>query len=220
MTDEDTAGGGCAPYPGARLESKSALRRRVAAVRDAIPAGERAAKSEAIARRLSGWQQFARARTILAFLSTRSEVLTEPIVAAALAAGKVVGAPRTLLEEKRLDFRQASDLKADLVPGPLGIMEPGPQAPLLEPTAADVILVPGLAFDTRGYRLGYGGGFYDRLLGDERVRAAAVGIAFEEQIVECVPHGEHDRPVGWVVTERRIINCAGEGTANETLEPR
>jgi 5-formyltetrahydrofolate cyclo-ligase len=190
------------------LESKSALRRRMAAIRDAIPAEERTAKSEAIARRLSEWGGFAAAKTVLAFISTRSEVLTQPMVAAALAAGKVVGAPRTLLEQKRLEFRRIRGLAQELVPGPFGILEPKTEAPLLDPAAADLILVPGLAFDKQGYRLGYGGGFYDRLLANPEVRAATVGIAFEGQIVERMPHEESDRPVGWLATEQRIINCA------------
>jgi len=190
------------------LESKSALRKRMAAIRDAIPADKRMAKSEAIARRLSEWGEFAGARTVLAFISTRSEALTEPIVAAALAAGKVVGAPRTLLAQKRLDFRQIRGLAQELAPGPFGILEPNAQAPRLEPAAASLILVPGLAFDEQGYRLGYGGGFYDRLLANPEVHATVVGIAFEEQIIERLPHGESDRPVDWLATERRIINCA------------
>jgi 5-formyltetrahydrofolate cyclo-ligase len=191
------------------LESKSALRKHMAAIRDAIPDEERAAKSAAIARRLAEWRRFAQAQAVLAFLSTRSEVLTEGIIGVALALGKMVGVPRTLLEEKRLDFRQVASGGQRLVPGPFGIMEPAPDAPPLAPADADLILVPGLAFDAQGYRLGYGGGFYDRLLGDPGVGAAAVGIAFEEQIVERVPRGEGDRPVGWVVTDKRIVRCGG-----------
>jgi len=193
---------------GARLQSKSALRKRMAAIRDAIPAEERKAKSEAIAGRVSHWDEFAKAEAILAFVSTRSEVATEAIIAAAVAAGKVVGAPRTLLKEKRLEFRRVQGVPGELVPGPFGILEPRSDAAEIEPGAADVILVPGLAFDPQGYRVGYGGGFYDRLLAHRALRATAVGIAFEEQMVERAPHGESDRPVGWVITERRVIACA------------
>lgn len=181
----------------------------MAAIRSAIPAEARRAKSEAIARQLSGWDVFGRARTVLVFLSTRSEVLTGPVVAAALAAGKIVGAPRTLLAEKRLDFRQVSGREDELRPGPFGISEPQPDLAVVEPRVADVILVPGLAFDEQGYRLGYGGGFYDRLLADPAVNGVAVGLAFEEQLVERVARGERDLPVDWVATERRMIDCVG-----------
>ncbi|UCH33258.1 MAG: 5-formyltetrahydrofolate cyclo-ligase [Armatimonadota bacterium] len=189
------------------MESKSALRKRIAAVRDAIPQPERIAKSADIARRLTEWERFEQARTILAFLSTRSEVLTEPFIARALTSGKTVGAPRTLLGEKRLDFRRLRGSGDDLVAGPFEILEPNADAPPLDPARADIILVPGLAFDEQGYRLGYGGGFYDRLLAGLAVRAAAVGVAFEAQMIERVPREDRDLPVGWVVTEKRIITC-------------
>ena len=189
------------------MESKSALRRRMAEIRDAIPEQERAAKSAAIARRLAEWRRYAQANTILAFLSTRSEVMTEAIIGFALALGKTVAVPRTLLTERRLDFRQLSAHDPRVMPGPFGIMEPAPDAPPLDPAEADIILVPGLAFDQQGYRLGYGGGFYDRLLSDPAVHAASVGVAFHEQLVGRVPRGEGDRPVGWIVTDERIIEC-------------
>jgi 5-formyltetrahydrofolate cyclo-ligase len=194
---------------GARLDSKSALRVRMAAIRDGIPADQRQAKSEAIAQRLISWEVFAGARTVFAFVSIRSEVRTRPIIAAALAQGTVVGVPRTLLAQKRLEFRRVRDLTADLVPGPFGLAEPGPDAPLVEASAADLILVPGLAFDERGYRVGYGGGFYDRLLA-VATGAVAAGLAFEEQLIERVPDWERDRPVGWVVTDKRLIACAAD----------
>ena len=190
------------------MQDKSALRKRMAAIRDAISPEARRAKSEAIARQLSGWDAFRQARTILVFLSTRSEALTEPVVAAALAAGKTVGAPRTILSEKRLDFRRVRGGEGELAPGPFGISEPHPDLPAVEPPDADVILVPGLAFDEQGYRLGYGGGFYDRLLADPVVNGVTVGLAFEEQVIERVARGERDLPVDWVATERRMIDCA------------
>jgi len=184
----------------------------MAAIRDAIPVEARQEKSAAIARRIIGWRRFADAGTILAFLSSRSEVLTEPIIAAALAGGKVVAAPRTLLAEKRLEFRRVRAIPGEVEPGAFGILEPKVEAPLVEPAAADLVLVPGLAFDEQGYRLGYGGGFYDRLLAHPAVHAAAAGLAFEEQLIAGSPRGESDVPVGWVVTERRIIAC-GDGGA-------
>lgn len=191
------------------MDDKAALRARMAAIRDGIAADERAAKSAAIARRLVEWPQFAGARTVLAFLSTRSEVLTAPIIVAALQQGKLVGAPRTRVGDRRLDFRQLRDPAGDLTPGPFGILEPGPAAPPVDPARADVILVPGLGFDQRGYRVGYGGGFYDRLL--QLTTGATVGIAFDEQVLETLPYAGHDRPVQWIVTDQRLIRCEGGG---------
>lgn len=192
---------------GARLESKADLRLRMAALRDAISPRERLTRSAAIARRLHRWERFERAQVILVFMSFGSEVMTEPIIGLALVEGKVIGAPRTLLRQKRLEFRQVGALGMRFARGPFGIREPSAQAPLIEVAQADLILVPGLAFDRDGYRLGYGGGFYDRVLAEPGLRAATVGLAFEEQIVRRVPHGEGDQAVGWIVTDQRIITC-------------
>jgi 5-formyltetrahydrofolate cyclo-ligase len=191
--------------------NKSALRRRMAAIRDAIPADERLLKSTAIAQRLSEWPSFVSAAVVFTFLSTRSEVATEIVNGFALAAGKTVAAPRTLLEEKRLEFRVLRGVAGELVAGAFGILEPRADAPLLKPDQADVVFVPGLAFDPHGFRLGYGGGFYDRLLAEAAVRAATVGLAFEEQVIESVPHDESDLPISFIATERRIIECPRRG---------
>jgi len=187
--------------------NKLALRRRMAAIRDAIPADERLLKSAAIAQRLSEWPPFVSAATIFTFLTTRSEVATEIINGLALMAGKALAAPRTLLGEKRLEFRALQGVAGEVVAGPFGILEPPADTPLLDPEQADMIFVPGLAFDPLGYRLGYGGGFYDRLLADPALRATTVGLAFEEQVIERVAHDESDLPVEHVATERRIIDC-------------
>ncbi len=197
------------------MEGKSALRKRIAAIRDSIPPRKRLERSTAIARRLCQWDRFAAAKTIFVFLSTGSEVSTEPIVALALVEGKVVGAPRTLLKEKRLEFRRLRGARGEFARGPFGIREPKAAAPPLKPGAADLILVPGLAFDRRGYRVGYGGGFYDWLLGAIRPDAATAGITFEEQIVERVPTTQRDRPVRWIVTDKRLIACRARGRGDD-----
>jgi 5-formyltetrahydrofolate cyclo-ligase len=93
------------------------------------------------------------------------------------------------------------------IPGLWKIPVPDPSCPEVDP---DVLLVPMLAFDRRGYRLGYGGGFYDRTL--TRLRAmkpvTAIGVAFAAQEVDIVPHGAHDQPLDYVMTEREIFACA------------
>jgi len=89
-----------------------------------------------------------------------------------------------------------------------GIAEPLPDKPVLDP---DIVLVPLLAFDTQGYRLGYGGGFYDRTL--ERLRGikpvVAVGVAYDELKVDAVPHLHYDQPLDWVLTPSGPLRCSG-----------
>lgn len=143
---------------------------------------------------------------VFAYFSVRSEVQTFDIIRQALRAGKRVALPVSISRGRRLIFREVTDFKADLKPGLLGIPEPKPSRPRVAPREADLIIVPGVAFDRRGYRLGTGGGFYDRFL--RRVtRPARVGLAFEAQLVDKVPHAEHDERVDYIVTERRVIRC-------------
>jgi 5-formyltetrahydrofolate cyclo-ligase len=94
-----------------------------------------------------------------------------------------------------------------LVPGTWGIREPSPEAPEVEP---EIVLVPLLAFDRRGYRLGYGGGFYDRTLEALRrvvPRLLAIGLSFDELEVDALPHDRHDQRLDWVLTPGRAIRC-------------
>lgn len=92
----------------------------------------------------------------------------------------------------------------DLVPGYRGIREPARKEPASE---VDAAIVPGVAFDERGGRLGYGGGFFDRFLESLDPGVPVVGVCFDAQIVEEVPREPHDRAVDLVVTERRVIRC-------------
>ena len=102
------------------------------------------------------------------------------------------------------------DLDADLTPGPWGIREPDPRrCPPVRPGDVDLVLVPGVAFDAGGGRLGYGGGYYDRLLGTCAEATTLVAAAFEVQMVERVPMGPGDRRVDLVVTERGVYAREG-----------
>ncbi len=92
-------------------------------------------------------------------------------------------------------------------PAPFGALEPS-DGEIVPPEEIDVVIVPGLAFDRAGHRLGYGGGFYDRFLGRLRPDAVTIGVAFSDQIVDEAPHGPKDRSVDIVVTEHGIIHPA------------
>lgn len=96
-----------------------------------------------------------------------------------------------------------------LIAGTWGIKEPGPEAPEVVP---EIVLVPLLAFDRQGFRLGYGGGYYDRTLESLRrgnPKLLAIGLAFDEQEVDAVPHGSHDQRLDWVLTPGRTLRCPG-----------
>lgn len=132
-----------------------------------------------------------------------AEFDTRPALVRLDAAGHTVGLPVVVAPGEPLQFRRWS-VGLDLVEGAFGVMMPGPAAPPVEPV---LLLVPMLAFDREGYRLGYGGGFYDRTLALRRAqgRAIAVGIGFAGQEVAHVPRGLYDQPLDWVVTETEAI---------------
>ncbi|MGE5087639.1 MAG: 5-formyltetrahydrofolate cyclo-ligase [Candidatus Levyibacteriota bacterium] len=185
-------------------EAKRELRERIIAARDAIAADVRARASEAIADRICALESWAPARVTLLTLPFRSEWDTALLAARALAAGKTVVLPRVDAQAKMLRLHRVEDLVRDIEPGHLGIPEPRPECPPIDRDAIDWILVPGVAFDLDGRRLGYGGGYYDRLLPGMQQAAPRVAGAFEMQIVGALPFAPHDCGVDAVVTEKRV----------------
>ncbi len=185
--------------------TKAEMRAQTLAARDAVPADTRSAWSAAIVERLRGSPFFQEAGSIAVYISFRSEVETDRLLQAAFGAGKRVAAPVTVWAERRLELRWIRSA-ADLVTGRWGIGEPGPACPPASPRELGLIVVPGVAFDRRGYRVGYGAGLYDRLLADAP-GVATVGLAFSVQVVPAAPAGPHDRPVDWLVTETDLIPC-------------
>lgn len=192
--------------PGASLRlEKKALRGRILALRDRIPEVTRRAVSRELADRIGSLPTFITARTVLVTLPYRSEWDTRPLVEIALRAGKLVAVPRVDRGVRMLTLHEVADLDRDLVPGYAGVPEPRPERSLLAPALIDWVLVPGVAFDTSGRRLGYGGGFYDRLLPLLRADARRIAGAYDLQVVDAVPAGPHDVRVELIATESRTI---------------
>jgi 5-formyltetrahydrofolate cyclo-ligase len=190
--------------PSHRLkQDKRALRRAVLAERDALSGTERGARSEAIADRLLGLDEVAGAAMVLAFWSFGSEVDTAPLIHRLRSRGTTVALPRT---------RDGDIVPVVWTPGSsmtetsFGTREPA-NGRVLQAGELDLIVVPGVAFDRSCRRVGYGGGFYDRLLARTRDGAAAVAVAFGLQVVDEVPTGPLDRPVDAIVTEDDVIRC-------------
>ena len=186
-------------------EAKRSLRERVLRSRDALAPEARARLGEAIRAALRVRSDFLSARTVLLSLAFRSEWETRPLFSESWAAGKKTVAPRVNRETRMLELRAVSNLERDIAGGYLGIDEPMPHCPSVEASEIDWVLVPGVAFDLSGHRIGYGGGYYDRLLPTLRADARRVAGAFEVQIVERVPAAVHDLRVDAIVTEARTI---------------
>jgi 5-formyltetrahydrofolate cyclo-ligase len=146
---------------------------------------------------------FLEARGVLAYLSFGSEFPTLPFVNALLARGCELALPKVDREKRQLAIYLVKALESDTTAGVWGIREPDPlRCAVADLRAIDAVLVPGVAFSRTCERLGYGGGYYDRLLGGWPERPPLVAAAFELQICDELPVGPNDRPVDLVVTER------------------
>jgi len=194
-------------------EEKRALRRRILSLRDALSADDMRERSAQIARRVTQLQCYRAARTRLLFASFGSEVRTDALLKETVASEARLILPRVAGGRDELALYEVADFEADLAPGTWGIPEPiAERCPEVALCEVDFILVPGVAFDRRGGRLGYGGGFYDRILRarlDLIESGAAVAIAFALQIVDRVPRRESDVLVPLVMTEDGV---AANGT--------
>ena len=182
---------------------KPALRKTVLGRRDALDEGVRAELSLAIVEEITHLDCYRRSGVVLAYVGFGSELRTEAFLRRVLGDGKVLLLPRVNREERRLVLYEVKDPAQELEAGTWGIREPKPDlCRRVEPAAIDFALVPGVAFDRRGARLGYGGGYYDRLLaGCTGSRPFLVAAAFELQVVDEVPLEEHDVRVDLIVTE-------------------
>jgi 5-formyltetrahydrofolate cyclo-ligase len=184
-------------------ETKSSLRKRTLDRRDAMDPWIRTALSRAIVRDIVETSVYRRSSTIMAYASFGSELRTDMFVRHVLDQGKVLLLPRVNRQRELLEVYRVRDPVQDLRVGRWGIREPRPdRCARIEPHTIDFVLVPGLVFDRWGGRLGYGGGFYDKLLADGLSPCAwLVAGAFESQMVDEVPVQEHDIPLDVVVTE-------------------
>jgi 5-formyltetrahydrofolate cyclo-ligase len=183
---------------------KDTIRRLVLAKRSRLDAEERAARAAALTDRLLALPEMEAARAVLAFASIWSEVPTERLLGAIIDRGRTLLLP--WVSDDGVLRASAVDSIEELEPGYRGIPEPRAREPV-PPADADVIIVPGVAFDPTGARLGYGGGFYDAFLRAAR-GVFRIGICFELQVVDSIPVEEHDELVDVVVTEERVILAA------------
>lgn len=194
--------------------SKKELRAVALSRRDALPAAERAASSAFITAALQTMPAYAAARTVMLYVSFGSEVETGDLITSALAGGKRVTVPKVIKSEGALVVSLLTDPARDLAPGAYGILEPRYDALRpVRPDSLDLIVVPGVAFDTEGRRIGYGGGYYDRFLPTVSPTAACVALAYEAQLFPALPQEAYDHRVDYVVTEEGIIDCRAGGKA-------
>jgi len=201
------------PGTGERIlirNEKRDIRRTVLRLRSDQPVKAAAAKSLKIAEHLTALPEFRSAQTVMLYAAFRGEVDTGALMERVIAEGKTLVLPRSIRETRKLEPCRVQDPFAQLAPGSYGILEPVPGTETVPADRVDLVAVPGVAFDRRGNRLGYGAGYYDRFLrgyGDSSQgrRPVAAGLAFEFQIVDGLPSGEHDCPVDILITECGVL---------------
>ena len=182
---------------------KATVRRLVLAGRSRLSAEQRAAAGRAVTERLATLPETDAARTVLGFASFGTELPTDPVMAWVLATGRTLLMP--FVDGEKLSAAKVRRVE-DLAPGFRGIREPIERV-VVDPREADVVLVPGVAFDENGRRLGYGGGFYDAFLAGIARRVPRVGLCFDLQVVDEVPTAESDELVDVIVTPERVIRA-------------
>jgi 5-formyltetrahydrofolate cyclo-ligase len=187
------------------MTGKGEIRKRMLQVRNSMTREEIAIRSFAIFKGLKELGEIRRASTLVIYLSFGSEVLMDELIRWGWGEGKRIAVPLCRPEKGELITCRIDGFD-ELERGHYGIREP--KANLLRPISRgeiDAVVVPAVAFDRRGYRVGYGGGYYDRFL-PEAPQAAKIGVAFACQIVAAIPAGPHDVPVDRIVTEEGTID--------------
>lgn len=182
---------------------KKELRQKVRKVLAAMKPDEIAAHSAAATDLLIGTHEYKQAQVIMVFLSLPTEIDTTSLVLHAWQDHKRVLAPKVSWEQRRMMPVEVRSLTSDLMESSMGLREPASGVPI-PVSIIDLVVVPGLAFDESGNRLGRGRGFYDRFLAHPEFAGTSCALAFEAQLLPEVPAGPLDRPVDMLVTDRKV----------------
>lgn len=188
-----------------RMRAKAELRERLRALRRVMPEAACSARSAALCERLIALPELDRARVVVGYAAYRKEASIDRALQAAEEAGKTIGLVRVEPENALGVHRHRSG--DALIENAYGILEPAEDAPRIELASVDLILVPALAVDERGHRIGYGQGYYDRLL-PRLPRAFKIAVAYDFQLLAETPNTHADVPLDCVVTDERVVYVA------------
>lgn len=188
---------------------KKELRKRILQERGQIASDFRDKADQSIQGSVQRMWEYWQTKKILYYVDYRGEVSTKNLIDTGFKAGTIVCVPLTIPKTRSILAYQIKSWH-DLQPGNYGIMEPKPkQCPLIDLSDIELVITPGVAFDKDCNRLGYGGGYYDRLVAKLPVDCKRIALAYQLQIVASVPFGIYDVPVDAIVTEKEIIRRKG-----------
>jgi 5-formyltetrahydrofolate cyclo-ligase len=187
---------------------KKILRRNILSKRAALGKNGSTSLSKKIINRLIDTEYYKNANTIMCYISFGSEINTHEFIRNCIKDGKRIVVPVTFHEPREMKPSQILSFD-ELEPGYFNILTPKKEfIRYIDPKEIDLIIVPGAVFDRKGYRIGFGGGYYDRFLADKiNDKSTKISVAFHLQIIDEVPKEEHDVPVDIIITEKEIINC-------------
>lgn len=189
---------------------KNNLREKYKSIRSRMKPEKKAGLDAEITKRLIETWQYKQVDTILTYVSTPIEVDTLGLIRAALDAGKRVAVPACVKGTRKMDFYYITSVETDLSPGTFGVLEPDTQrCEKLTNLEEGLCVVPGLSFDYKGFRLGYGKGYYDRFL--TGFSGITVGICYACCMRPILPHGRYDRAVDLLISEKRRKQCVKNG---------
>lgn len=190
------------------IEQKKEVRKSIQLIKRNLTDEYLSSASKKITNALMKTETFIKANTIMCYLSFGTEVNTTPIINECYKQGKTILIPIIMSNTDGTSYMEASELidpNIDLAPGSMGILEPKESTiRIKDPKTIDLIVIPGLAFDKNGNRLGYGAGYYDYYLKRVRDDCYQIAITFSCQLIDTIPIEEHDRPIPHIITERGL----------------
>ena len=188
------------------MQKKEELRKKYLNERSQIAQNKISSWSKKIANRFLNLPQLENAKKIMAYASMRKEIKTFELMEELLDQGYLLYLPYTKKDVIDLGTARINDLDSDLKKGVYGVQEPVAKIRAEEvPEDLDLIIVPGACFTRDGYRIGYGGGYYDSFLSKHAVGALKVGFCYDRFLVNSIPVEKHDVPVDIIITEKEII---------------
>ena len=189
------------------FNDKKALRKEILTKRSILDAVEKEEKDRKILDRFYDSNYYREAKNIFIYISYDSEINTKGIIKKALRDNKKIYVPRTEFKTRLMDAVEITSLN-NLIESEYGILEPSVEEPHIDPNEIDLIVVPGVAFDRNGGRMGYGAGFYDRYFKkineDNMKKVIKLALAYDFQILEKIPMNEQDVPVNYIITEKEF----------------
>lgn len=187
---------------------KEAIRRQMLMIRKAMTEAEAEGKSRIILDDLITLPEYRRCTHLMTYVSFQQEVSTLELLAWRLAEGKTTSVPYCMTQARELYAMEIDSLE-DLAENTFGLLEPRPgHGRIQAPSSIDLILLPGLAFDGNGNRIGFGAGYYDRFLARVPSHAVKIALAYSFQVLPEVPRYPWDIPADLIVTEQGILRCS------------